>query len=59
MDNNNIDMASLMTMLSKMDKSKLENGLSQVSKVLNSKEADKIIEQVKQIQINRRKDDNI
>ncbi len=47
MDNNNIDMASLMTMLSKMDKSKLENGLNQVSKVLNSKEADKIIEQIK------------
>ena len=43
--NNKIDMNQLMSMLSKMDKKDLESGLSKVSKMLNSKEADNIIEQ--------------
>ena len=47
MNNNKMDMVSLMSMLSKMDKKELENGLSKVSKMLNSKEADNIIEQIK------------
>lgn len=45
--NNKMDMASLMAMLSKMDKKELEQGLNQVSKMLNSKDADHVIEQIK------------
>ena len=41
--NNNLDMAKLMNMLSKMDKKDLESGLAKASKILNSKDADKII----------------
>lgn len=48
--NNKIDMNQLMSMLSKMDKKDLENGLNQVSKMLNSKEADNMIEQIKKSQ---------
>lgn len=40
-------MAMLMSMLSKMDKKDLENGLSKVSKMLNSKDADNIIDEIK------------
>lgn len=47
MNNNNIDMGTLMSMLSKMDKKDLDEGLSKVSKMLNSKDADKIINQIK------------
>ncbi len=36
-----------MAMLSKMDKKEIEEGLNKVSKMLNSKEADKIINQIK------------
>lgn len=45
--NNNMNMATLMSMLSKMDKKDLENGLNQVSKMLNSKDATSIIENLK------------
>lgn len=45
--NNNMDMAKLMSMLSKMDKKDLEAGLNQVSKMLNSKEADNMINNIK------------
>lgn len=45
--NNNIDMAKLMAMLSKMDKKDLNEGLNKVSKMLNSKEADNIINEIK------------
>lgn len=51
--NNKIDMSQLISMLSKMDKKDLENGLNQVSKMLNSKEADNMIEQIKKSQSNR------
>ena len=51
--NNKMDMNQLMSMLSKMDKKDLENGLNQVSKMLNSKEADNMIEQIKKSQINK------
>ena len=47
MNNNNFDMAKMMAMLSKMDKKDLEDGLNKVSKMLNSKDADNIIEQIK------------
>lgn len=44
---NKMDMAQLMSMLSKMDKKDLECNLTKVSKMLNSKEADDIIEKIK------------
>ena len=46
---NNMDMNELMKMLSKMDKSELEKGLSQASKILNSPDADKIINNIKNL----------
>lgn len=45
--NNKMDMEQLMSMLSKMDKKDLEEGLNKVSKMLNSKDADNIINQIK------------
>ncbi len=47
LNNNKIDMAQMMSMLSKMDKKDLEEGLNKVSKMLNSKEADQMINQIK------------
>lgn len=44
---NKLDMAQLMNMLSKMDKKELESNLSKVSKMLNTKDADNIINQIK------------
>ncbi len=38
MNNNNIDMNKLMSMLSKMDKNQLEKGLEQVQNIIKSKE---------------------
>ena len=50
----NMDMAKLMSMLSKMDKKDLEQGLSKASKILNSPEKDKIISEInKNIQTNK------
>lgn len=54
MNNNQMDMAKLMSMLSKMDKKDLESGLNQVSKMLNSKEADNIINQIKNNNMNNK-----
>lgn len=45
--NNKMDMQSLMSMFSKMDKNDLENGMNKLSQMLNSKDADKIIDQIK------------
>lgn len=45
--NNQVNMAQLMSMLSKMDKKDLENGLNQVSKMLNPKDADSIINEIR------------
>lgn len=42
----NMDMAKLMNMLSKMDKKDLAQGLSKVAQVLNSPEKDKIISEI-------------
>lgn len=39
---NNMD--ALMNMLSKMDKKQLEEGLSQVNKILNSQDKEKILD---------------
>ena len=53
-NNTQMDMAKLMSMLSKMDKKDLESGLNQVSKMLNSKEADNIINQIKNNSTNQK-----
>lgn len=45
--NNKMNMAELMSMLSKMDKKDLENGLNQVSQMLKSKDANSIINEIK------------
>ncbi|HJJ06499.1 MAG: hypothetical protein U0O04_00905 [Clostridia bacterium] len=45
-NNQNIDISKLMNMLSKMDKKQLEEGLSKVSQVLNSKDKNKIIDEI-------------
>ena len=47
MNDKNMDMAGLMSMLAKMDKKELEKGLNQVSKMLNNSDADKIINEIK------------
>lgn len=41
MNENNIDMNKLLTMLSKMDKKQLESGLKQVQNMLNSQDKNK------------------
>ncbi|CDA16353.1 unknown [Clostridium sp. CAG:571] len=45
-NNQNIDISKLMNILSKMDKKQLEEGLSKVSQVLNSKDKNKIIDEI-------------
>lgn len=45
--NDKIDVMQLMNMLSKMDKKDLENGLTKVGQMLNSTDADNIINQIK------------
>lgn len=45
-NNQNIDISKLMNMLSKMDKKQLEEWLSKVSQVLNSKDKNKIIDEI-------------
>ena len=45
--NKNMDMAQLMSLLSKMDKKDLEQGLNQVSNMLKSKNANVIINEIK------------
>ena len=47
---NNVDMAKLMSILSKMDKKELEEGLNKASQLLNSKDADSIINDIKKNQ---------
>lgn len=46
-NNNNFDISQMMNMLSKMDKKELDANLSKVSKMLNSKDADNIINQIR------------
>lgn len=47
---NNNDMSALMGMLAKMDKKQLEQGLAKASEILNSKDKDKMIEEIKKLQ---------
>lgn len=44
---NNIDMNQLLKMVSKMDKRELENAISKANEIMNSKDRDKIIEDLK------------
>ena len=44
---NNMDISKMMEMLSKMDKADLEKNLNKVSKILNSKDADRVIDEIK------------
>lgn len=43
---NNMDMASLMQMLSKMDKNELEAGLAKANKILQSQNKDEILKEL-------------
>ena len=43
MNNNNLDMASLMSMLSKMDKKQLEDGLKKANQILQNKDKNEIL----------------
>ncbi|MBR2705010.1 MAG: hypothetical protein IKE91_06045 [Clostridia bacterium] len=47
MNNNNIDVGSLMKMLAKMDKKDLANGMSQLNTILKSNDKDRIINELK------------
>lgn len=47
MNNKEMNMAQLMSMLAKMDKKDLEQGLNQVSQILKSKDANTIINEIK------------
>lgn len=44
---NNVDMAKLMSILSKMDKKDLEEGLQKATQILNSKDKNSIINDIK------------
>ena len=46
MNNNNFDMNMLMNMLSKMDKKDIKKGMAQVSQMLNSKDKEKILNEI-------------
>lgn len=43
----NMDMAKLMNLLSKVDKKDLEKGMKQANQIMQSKDKDKIIEELK------------
>lgn len=45
MGNNNMDMGTLMNMLSKMDKSQLEQGLNKLNQMLSSEDKERILQQ--------------
>jgi len=45
--NNNMNMNMLLNMLSKMDKKELEKGLEQANKILNSKNKEEILNDIK------------
>ena len=47
MNNNNMNMAELMAMLSKMDKKDLEQGINKVSQMLKNNDANSIINEIK------------
>lgn len=47
MNNKNLDISQLMSMLSKMDKKDLEKGVNQLNTILNSNNGNQIIDQLK------------
>lgn len=47
MSQNNMDMATLMNLLAKMDKKELEKNLNRVSQILKSDKANSIIDEIK------------
>ena len=49
-NNNNFDMAKMMSILSKMDKKDLEEGLSKASKILQNKSKDEILRDINNCQ---------
>lgn len=44
--NNNFDMGKIMSMLSKMDKKDLEDGIAKANQILQSKDKDEILKQI-------------
>ena len=46
MNNNNLDMAKLMSMLSKMDKKELEEGIAKANQFLKSNNKEDILKQI-------------
>lgn len=47
MNNNNIDIAQMMNMLSKMDKKELEAGIAKANQILKSKSKEEILQEIK------------
>ena len=47
MDNNNMDMAKLMNMISKMDKNELQQGLSKLNEMMSKEDKEKLLKQFK------------
>ena len=47
MNTNNVNIAELMQKLSKMDKKELENGITKLNSILNSKDKSQIIDSLK------------
>lgn len=47
MNNNNIDIAQMMNMLSKMDKKELEAGIAKANQILQSKSKEEILQEIK------------
>ena len=46
MNNNNLDIAKMISMLSKMDKKDLEAGLAKANQILQSKNKDEILREI-------------
>lgn len=46
MNNNNLDMAKLMSMLSKMNKKDLEEGIAKANQILKSQNKDEILKTI-------------
>ena len=46
MNNNNLDMAKMMEMLSKMDKKELEAGIAKANQILKTKSKDEILREI-------------
>ena len=47
MDNNNVDMAKLMNMISKMDKNELQQVLAKLNQMMSKEDKEKLLKQFK------------